>query len=164
MIPLIYQGKGRFEAASAYHANRLESLYGAGEMVTVEEVSERSLKSHNAFFAQVADAWSTLPETLSDNFPSAEHLRKWALIKAGYRTETHLVFRTNAEAITAAAFIGNLDSYAICEVSDRLATVWRAESQSMKAMNKERFQQSKDDCLRVISNLIGADIAKDRAA
>lgn len=156
-FPLTYLGNGRFETP-AYHARRLD--YGQGEIITVEEVQERSLKSHAHFFAELNSAWKTLPEHLADNFASVHHLRKWALIKAGYRTESHLTgFRTNAEAVATAAFIGKLDGFAICEVRDRTITVYQAESQSMRAMKKERFQQSKDDVLRIIGELIGADPA-----
>lgn len=153
-FPLTFLGDGRFEATTKYHADRLAKLYGQGEIVTVEEVQERSLKSHAHYFAVINEAWRTLPEAMADDFPSAEHLRKWALIKAGYCTETKMVLRTNAEAIAVAAFIGQLDGFAVCQVVDRVVTVWRAESQSMKAMKKERFQRSKDDVLAVIATLL----------
>lgn len=160
-IPLTYMGDGVFHT-TPYHAKRLD--YGQGEVITVEEVQERSLKSHAHYFLCITEAWRSLPEGLADDFPDAERLRKWALIKAGYATETKMKFRTNAEAIAAAAFIGTLDSYAICEVIGHLVTVWRAESQSMKSMKKERFQRSKDDVLRVIAELIGADPASIQEA
>lgn len=160
-FPLTYLGQCRFET-TPYHMKRLE--YGQGEIITVEEVQERSLKSHAHYFAELNECWKTLPDHLSDNFASVHHLRKWALIKAGYRTETHLTgFRTNAEAVAVAAFIGKCDGFAICEVRDKVVTVYQAESQSMRAMKKERFQQSKDDVLRVISELLGADASRAAA-
>lgn len=156
-FPLTYMGDGRFEC-HGYHARRLP--YGQGEIITVEEVQERSLKSHAHYFASITEAWRTLPETIADDFPNAESLRKWALIRAGYCTETKMAFRTNADAVTAAALFGKTDGYAICQVTDRLLTVWQAESQSMKAMRKVRFNQSKEAVLRVISELIDADASK----
>jgi hypothetical protein len=36
-------------------------------------------------------------------------------------------------------------------------TVWRAKSQSLKAMNKEMFERSKTEVLDVIRKLIGSD-------
>lgn len=153
-FPLTYMGKGQFHATGGYHAARLDKVYGIGEIVTVEEVQERSQKSHAHYFAVITEAWRSLPEALADEFPSAEHLRKRALIDAGYCAETRMAFRTNAEAIAAAAFIGTLDGYAHCAVVDRVVVVRRAESQSMKAMKKERFQKSKDDALAVIATLL----------
>lgn len=156
-FPLTYLGNGRFETTT-YHARRLD--YGQGEIITVEEVQERSLKSHAHYFAELNEMWKSLPEGISENFANIDHMRKWALIKTGYRTETHLTgFKTNAEATAVAAFIGKLDGFCICEVRDRTITVYQAESQSMRAMKKERFQRSKDDVLRVVGELIGADPA-----
>ena len=106
-FPLTYLGNGQFETTSKYHA-----IYGQGEIITVEEVQERSAKSHAHYFAVITEAWRSLPEAIADDFPSAEHLRKRALIDAGYCTETRMAFKTNAEAIAAAAFVGTLDGYA----------------------------------------------------
>ncbi len=155
-FPLTYLGNGRFET-TPYHARRLD--YGQGEIITVEEVQERSAKSHAHYFALITEAWRTLPGGLADEFPSADHLRKRALIEAGYCTETRIAFKTNSEAIAAAAFIKTLDGFALCAVAENIVVVRRAESQSMKAMKKERFQRSKDDVLRVVGELIGADPA-----
>jgi hypothetical protein len=155
-FPLTYLGNGQF-TTTPYHMKRLD--YGQGEIINVEEVQERSQKSHAHYFALITEAWRTLPETLADEFPSAEHLRKRALIDAGYCTETRMAFRTNAEAVAAAAFVGTLDGYAHCSVVDRVVIVRRAESQSMKAMKKERFQRSKDDVLSVIAQLLHTDPA-----
>jgi hypothetical protein len=158
MFPLTYMGDGVFRT-TPYHLARLD--YGQGEVITVEEVQERSLKSHARYFAQLNSAWKSLPEHLADNFASVDHLRKWALIKAGYRTESHLTgFKTNAEAVATAAFIGKLDRFCICEVRDKTITVYQAESQSMRAMKKERFQKSVEDVERIVSNLIGTDISE----
>jgi hypothetical protein len=157
-FPLTYLGNGQF-TTTPYHMKRLD--YGQGEIINVEEVQERSLKSHARYFAQLSSAWKSLPEHLADNFASADHLRKWALIKAGYRTESHLTgFKTNAEAVATAAFIGKLDGFCICEVRDRTITVYQAESQSIRAMKKERFQRSVEDVERIVSNLIGADVTE----
>ncbi len=119
----------------------------------------RSPESHRHFFACVADAWANLPETIADDFPSFEHLRKWALCKAGYCDVTKLVLPTNAEAIAAAALMTGMDSYAIIDISGRVLTVARAHSQSVKAMGKAKFQESKERTLHVISELIGTDAA-----
>jgi hypothetical protein len=54
-----------------------------GEIITVEEVKERSAKSHRHYFAVINEAWQNLPEDLADEFPNAEALRKRALIKNG---------------------------------------------------------------------------------
>lgn len=159
MVALRYLGEGQFHAPSAF-SKKLDAALVIGEVLRWEQVQERSAKSHAHYFAVIADAWANLPEALADDLPSPEHLRKYALVKAGYCNETKMVFRTNAEAIAGASFIGGMDGFAICEVVGPALTVWTAKSQSMRAMNKKEFQESKDAVLRVISGLIGADAAQ----
>lgn len=156
LAPLQYLGEGQFQAPKG-HAKRCDRDLVIGETLQWEVHRERSAESHRHYFAVIADAWGNLPEVLAADFPSPEHLRKHALIKAGYCTVNRLVFPDNAEAIRAAAFLQSLDTYAICEVSGRVVTVYRAKSQSIKAMGKATFQKSKDDVFTAISQIIGAD-------
>lgn len=159
MLPLRYDGDGAFSAPPGF-AKRADRDLVAGEILRWEVVGDRSAVSHRHFFAVIAAAWATLPEHLAMDFPSPEHLRKHALIKAGYCTMTRVVCATNSEAVAVAALVKDADAYAICEVSGRAVTVWRATSQSRKAMGAKAFQKSKDDVLAVISQIIGADAAR----
>ena len=156
MYPLRYLGEGGFQAPGAF-AKKLDAALVVGEVLRWEQVPERSLKSHKFYFATIADAWANLPESLVDEFPSPEHLRKYALIKSGYCTTIKLVLPTNAEAVAACAFIQASDEFVICEPIGRVATISRASSQSMRAMGKKQFEESKSRVLDVISGLIGAD-------
>src|SRR5690348_4856735 len=70
--------------------------FGGGEIVTLERHEERSEASHGHFFAAVTEAWQNLPHGLDDEFPSANHLRKFALIKANYCTMQKIVCETQA--------------------------------------------------------------------
>lgn len=156
MIPLQYQGEGQFTTPRGF-AKRCDSELVIGETLQWEQVSDRSAASHKHYFATIADAWGNLPEALAADFPSPEHLRKHALIKAGYCDMTRLSFRSNADAIAGCAIISKLDTYSICEVSGAVVTVYRAKSQNMRAMGKKVFQESKDAVLTAISQIIGAD-------
>lgn len=153
-LPLIYMGDGEFRASSSYHVRRCEEQFGLGELITVEAQNERSRASHAHYFAVLDELWQTLPESLGDDFPSSEALRKWCLIKAGYSTQTKLVFKDNEAAIEAEMLIADLDNYAVCEVTDNILAVWRAKSQSLKAMGKEEFQKSKDAVLTEVRKLL----------
>ncbi len=163
-FPLTYLGNGRFETTSKYHVDRLAQLYGQGEVITVEEVQDRSPKSHAHYFAVIAEAWQNLPENLADDYPNPETLRKRALIRTGFCSMTEVLCASNAEATKAAAAFSAADPYCLCEIADRALRIWRADSQSVKAMGAKRFAESKEKVFHWISNLIGADIAKDRAA
>lgn len=120
---------------------------------------ERSEASHAHYFAVLGEAWSSLPEDLAADFPTAEHLRKWALIKAGYIAGSHTtVCRSGAEARRWAMFSKQVDKYCIAVVQDRIVTVHQAASQSLEAMGKKAFQQSKDDVFNIVSQLLGVDV------
>ncbi len=142
----------------ASHRRYVADTYGDGEVVTLSPVEERSYASHGHFFALLHQAWVNLPEEYAERFPSEDHLRKWCLIKSGHRDERTTVCSSKAEAERVAAFVRPIDDYAIVVSREATVTVWTAKSQSMRAMGKTTFQQSKDDVLRVLTEIIGADI------
>lgn len=156
MLPLQYQGEGQFTVPAGFVA-RCDKELVIGETLRWGIIHERSAKSHAHYFAVIADAWANLPERLAMEFPSAKHLRKHALIKAGYCTMTRVVCRTNEDAVAACALMKGMDSYSICDVSGSVVTVYRAQSQSFRAMGAKVFQDSKEKVIAVISEIIGGD-------
>lgn len=163
MTPLRYMGDGEFKATNAYHSRGLDKALVIGEVLTWEHIEVRSPESHKHFFAAVHDAWLNLPEAISMEFPTSEHLRKFCLIKAGFCTVTKIACMTNREAVKLISSISEMDSFAVCEVSGNIATVYRAHSQSMKNMGKKDFQASKSAVLEILSAMIGTEI-KEMAA
>lgn len=138
-------------------AKRCDAEYVYGEVYNLEAIEQRSAKSHAHFFASVNEAWQNLPENLVEQFPTSEHLRKWCLIRAGYHQHRDIVASSKAEAQRLAAFVKPMDTYAVVTVRDSVVTVYTAESQSMKAMGKQRFQESKDAVLSLLAAMIGTD-------
>lgn len=138
-------------------ARRCDAEFVVGQVYRLEVVEERSAASHAHYFACINEAWQSLPETLAHQFPTAEHLRKYALIKAGYADRREIVVSSKAEARRVAVFIGDLPEaeFAIVVPSDAVVTVWTARSQSVKAMGKKDFQDSKTKVLDVIAAMIG---------
>lgn len=126
-------------------------------MLVVHE--ERSHASHAHYFASVAEAWKNLPDVMQARWPSPEHLRKWALCKAGYADERSIIARNGKEAREIAALLRGLDGYAVISVNGDVVRIWTAKSQSRKAMNRREFAESKEAVLRVVSELIGVDAA-----
>lgn len=158
MTPLRYNGDGEFKASTAYHAKAMDKTLVIGEVTTWQQVEERSLKSHAHYFAAIHDAWVNLPEAIAGEFPNSESLRKYALIKEGYCTVKKVVCGSNREANELTAFLLGLDSYLVCEVTDKVATIYRAESQSYKNMGKKQFKESKTAVLEFLSAMIGAEV------
>ena len=157
-LMFVWQGDG-FTPRSAYWQGEADKQFVVGQIYLIEAVEERSIRSHNHFFASVAEAWRNLPDNLLALHPSPEHLRKHALIRAGYHESKSIVCSSAAEAQKVAAFIKPDDDYAIVIVRDNVVTRYMAKSQSMKAMGKKEFQASKDAVLDEIAKIIGVDPA-----
>lgn len=130
-----------------------------GEVYTLVPHEERSQASHNHYFAAINERWQSLPDDLMAEYPTAEHLRKKMLIRAGYADERSIVCASKAEAQRVAAFIRPMDAYAIVDAREAVVRVYTAQSQSMKAMGKQSFQASKDAVLSAINDLLGIKVA-----
>jgi hypothetical protein len=133
-------------------ARYCDENFGEGEVVMMERHEERSAASHAHYFACIQEAWNNLPEA-DNRFPNPEALRKWALIRSGYCTEASVVCDSPEQARAIAAFMGYTEGVVIV-VRDNVVKRYVAKSQSLKAMNKQEFQQSKDLVLDTIAELI----------
>jgi hypothetical protein len=131
----------------------------AGESYPLIVHEPRSTATHNHFFAVVADAHMNLPEELAERLPTPEHLRKYALIRAGYRDERSISCASKAEALRVAAFVKPMDEFAVVTVVGAVVTVYTAKSQSTRAMGARVFAESKEAVLTVLAGLIGTDPA-----
>lgn len=132
--------------------------YEVNEVYRLAPHEERSAKSHGHYFACIAESHRNLPEHLAERFPTPEHLRKWALIKAGYRDERSIVCASKAEALRVSAFIRPLDDFSVVRVSEAVVIVYTAKSQSVKAQGKAKFQQSKQAVLDIVSGMIDVPV------
>jgi hypothetical protein len=158
-FPLRYEGNGMFRCL---HPKRLS--LEVGEVHGWQMAEHRSKASHDHFFACVNEAWKSLPEDMAGDFPSPEHLRKWALIKAGFCSETRIVCANNAEALTLAAKAKQMDRYSLVAIDGKLVTIWTADSQRKDAMGRQQFQEAKERALHVLSDLLGTDVASLKEA
>lgn len=129
-----------------------------GEIYFLAPVEDRSMVSHRHQFAWIKTAWQMLPESIAYLYPSPEHLRKRALIEAGFFTEEVIDAGTNAAALRVAAYVQSKDIFTMVIVRGRYVLVRHAESQSLNAMKKRRFQESKDAVLTVIAKMIGVSV------
>lgn len=153
-IPCVWTGE-HFAPLGA-HRRVAARHYGEGEIVSLVGHEERSEASHRHYFACVREAWQNLNDDQLQEFPTAEHLRKKLLIKAGYRDETSLPCSSKAEALRVAAFLRPVDDFAIVVTTGSVVTRFTAKSQSQRAMGKSDFQASKDAVLDLAAQLIGA--------
>ena len=113
---------------------------------------QRSYAQHRAYFASLKEAWRQLSP--SEEYPTEEHLRKKALIATGFRDERYFAAGNETVAQRMAAWLKPFDEYAVIEVRGAVVRVWTAQSQSYKAMGREKFQRSMDAVLNYAANLI----------
>lgn len=158
-VPLLfrYEGEGEFKPATDYWGRRADLSYVVGEVYRLVTFEERSQASHNHYFASLQNGFDNLPDTMRDQFPTAEHLRKKLLIRAGYADERSIVCASKAEAHRMAAFIRPIDEYAIVSVREAVVRVFTAQSQNMRAMGAKAFQESKQAVLDQLDDLLGVD-------
>lgn len=160
---MIWQGDG-FAPAGRYWQASADQQLVVGERYFIEVRHERSAATHAHQFAWLHEAWSNLPERLADLYPTPEHLRKRALIDAGYYHETAVDCGSNAAAVRVAAMAHALDDFALAIVRGSTVLVRRAKSQSHRAMDRKEFQASKAAIMDTIAAMIGTSTEALRRA
>lgn len=153
LVPFTWDGESMVPRQA--FAKRCDQIFTVGEIYRMEVREERSVNSHNHFHAAVHDAWLNLPADKAERFPTPDHLRKWCLIKAGFRDERSIVAASKAEAQRVASFVRPIDDYAVVVVRETVVIVYTAKSQSYRAMGKADFQRSKQAVLDVCAELVG---------
>jgi hypothetical protein len=136
-------------------------LMNEGDTVLVSIDHPRSQNTHRHQWAEIADAWRHLPESVQD-MPWAvnpETLRKHALIVCGFRNAETVDAGTKAAAERVAAILSRhatqAQGYAITQARGVLVTCWTPLSQSYRAMGGKEFQRSKQAVLNWIAEQIG---------
>lgn len=129
--------------------------YVDGEKYRLGITEERSTNSHNHYFAAINSAWNNLSDEQAMRFPSQEHLRKWALIQAGYFTISDFACANAEEARRLASFLRTHEPYIVTVIEGATVSRLEAMSQSTKSMDKKTFQESKTKVLDALAELIG---------
>lgn len=165
-IPTQWDGEA-FVPVSQRFAKLADKFFVVGEVYALVVEQPRSGASHNHQFAWLHDAWMNLPEDIAHLYPTEDHLRKRALIEAGYFTETAVDAGTRAAALRVAAMVPALDEFAFAKVEGPIVLIRRPKSQSMRAMGAKQFYESKAAIMQVIADMLGvtpADLQKNAGA
>lgn len=155
--PVLYQWSGEAMVPLRRFDNYVNAEFVVGELYRLEAVEPHSERSRNHFFASLNEAWANLPEAISDQFPTMQHLRKRGLIKTGYYDSTSVVCASHAEALRVAAWARPIDEFAVVVVRECTVINYRAKSQKRSAMGAKEFQKSKQDVLAYAWGLVGVD-------
>lgn len=158
--PLQFQWDGEaMVPASGYWLRQANEHFVVGQRYRMVEENEISGASHRHEFAWLREAWNSLPDSLLDQYPSSEHLRKHGLIAKGHCTMTQHPCVTVAEAErTEATIKRHVDKYAIVRRRGSVVTVYEAVSQSKRAMGAPQFQQSKSDLMDFVADVLGVSV------
>jgi len=155
----------------ARDAAKFNKAFEAGKYYRLDEAKERTLESHNLYFAAVAYAWENLPEQRATNeavyrelFATDDHWRQFCLIKAGFRHEIVQVFDTAIDAQRSASIQARTakargEEFVITTATDNVLTVYIARTQRMLrsgngGMDKTDFEASKDAVLEISAHTI----------
>lgn len=141
------------EAMVPVNPRAADRQYTVGERYRLDVREDRSHASHSHFFATVEDAFANLPEDMTARFPTADTLRKYALVKSGFHLPPQsIVCASKAEAVRVLRGIG--PDYDFATLNESTVTLFKAESQSYRAMGKQRFQDSKNKVLEVLADML----------
>lgn len=155
-LPFIWTGDS-FQPVNRHWARKCDERFVVGQSYTLDEIHVRSTATHAHYFATLHDIWQSLPEHLSEQFPTEEHLRKYALIKNGYCTMQQHVCKSKAEAERLAAVIKPYDGYQLVLTDENIVTVFHATSQDYRSMDKRTFAESKEKVLDWCMSLVSGD-------
>lgn len=155
--PIVTRWDGEAFRPLGRSARECDAALVVGRNYRLEILDERSAKSHNHQFAWLTEAWRNLPEDLLDIYPTEEHLRKKALIQAGFYRETILDVGSKAGALRVAADYRARDEFLLVIVRGSIIVIWEAKSQKRGAMLAKEFQASKTAIMAVIADLIGVE-------
>lgn len=158
--PMPFQWDGEIEALRPRHPKLAGRHFVDTVYYTMAPWEDRSIATHNHQFAWLHQAWQNLPEDLADAYPTPEHLRKRALIEAGFYDEDVIDAGTKAAALRVASHFRKRDDFAWIVVRGPVVVVRTAKSQSRRYMDKDTFQKSKTAIMEIIANMIGSTPAQ----
>lgn len=157
-----YEGDGIFKAVAPVMVARCEAAYERGQMYRNEFREDRSGPSHRQYFAMINEFYNQLPEDIASNFQGPDELRAFALIKKGFADHVDVTLGDESLAQRIARLLIRLRKryfkhYAVIIPKGTVVRIYTAQSQSYKAMDRKRFQASKEATLGFLSDLTGID-------
>lgn len=164
------------------YANACRRQFGEadGGEHALEQVVDRDMKSHNAFFAEMNDLFGSVPENIAfmldaqgkrvlDDFdqpilrwPTSEHFRKWLLIETGWNEEKEFECLNREHAKRLGLYMRTEDDYCRISLRGNRVVVKKAKSQSVAEMGATDFEASKKDVLDLARAMVGVTATESR--
>ncbi len=153
--PFAYRWTGDSFEPLVHFKKRCDETFVIGEVLWLVPHEARSPQSHRHQFAWLRNAWAMLPEDIAPLYPTPEHLRKRAMIEAGFFSEEIIEVDSPQAALRVAAYVQTRDQFQLVLVSGCNIIIRTAESQSYSSMKNARFQETKSAMMQIIADLIG---------
>lgn len=157
MIRLRYAGEGQFEPTGIAVSTLLDKTLVIGECYRFDIYHDRSESFHRKYFAAIADSWEHLREPWNVMLPSPEHLRKYALCKAGWCDVATIVSKSKEEVVNTINSVKLLDTYCLAIPSGNVLTIYKARSQARSYQDARDFYETAVKVFHVIGEMIGVD-------
>ncbi len=148
---ITYQWDGKVMRPLPRFVDLCERTFEIGERCILERKEYRSHASMGHYFAALKEGWTNLAEEYGEEFPTVAHLRAWCLVKAGYADKQVITCATPEDAARTAAIASSREKIRIVNLEGCVLTIWVPHSQSMKAMGKKEFQDSKQKVLDIVA-------------
>lgn len=128
--------------------------YADGEEYALGPVENVPHGSRGGFFVQVRETWNSLPED-DERYPTQEHLRKRALVAAGWASHAQYVMETPKDARQMAQALRRADEYAVIKMGGNVVEVWTAKSIAGGQITAEEWKDVKPRALAFLARLTG---------
>src|SRR5580692_1739826 len=142
-LPFLYKWDGESMRPIGRFSKEADANFVIGSNYRLGPVLDRSDASHDHQFAWLDNAWRNLPENLAEEYPTPTHLRKRALIQAGFYDEMSVDAGSHAAAVRVAAAFKSHDEFVACAIAGPIVKVRTAKSQKKRLMGAKDFQASK---------------------
>jgi hypothetical protein len=153
--PITFVWDGQVMVPQRRFTKLCDQRYAIGEEYPLAIAHPRSKATQGHYFARLEELFDNLPEDVAELYPTIEHLRKRALIEAGYFDQEIIECGSEAVAVNVASAIRKRDDFAHIIVAGRIVAIRTAKSQRKCAMGAKAFQDSKDKVLAIVENMVG---------
>lgn len=144
---------GAMVPINPFFAARAAKQFEPGHAYVLVPREARSPESHSHFFAALHEGWLNLTEEYAEEFATPEYLRAWCLVKAGFADKQVIVCATPDDAGRTAAIASSREKIRIVIVEGCVCNIWVPRSQSVKAMGKTEFEDSKRKVLDIVASM-----------
>lgn len=128
----------------------------------LDDPADHSEPARRRYFAILREAHRNLPDHWRELCPTAEHLRKWCLVKTGYCDVGTINCGSQRAANEVALLAKRIDGFVVTLVTGPLVSVYTARSQSKRNQPRKQFLACAEQVYSELGRMLGVDPAELR--